>query len=156
MTLNQKETTLLQDLKSQEQLCVDKYSKYSSDASDGTLKNLFTQLGQTEQRHLETIGKILGGTVPASSSSSGSSSGAQSASAQVGSNRCTAEEKQKDKYLCSDALSMEKHVSSVYDTCIFEFRDTNIRDTLNHIQKEEQGHGERLYNYMAQNGMYSG
>jgi ferritin len=26
---------------------------------------------------------------------------------------------------------------------------------LNHIQKEEQQHGEQIYNYMAQNGMYN-
>lgn len=64
MTLSQKETTLLQDLKSQEQLCVDKYSKYSSDACDGQLKNLFSQIGQVEQQHLSTITQILGGTVP--------------------------------------------------------------------------------------------
>lgn len=168
MTLTQKESTLLQDLKSQEQLCVDKYAKYSSDACDGALKNLFTQLGQTEQQHLDTIGKILGGTVPASASgSSGSSSSGSSASGSAASgssgksasmqagNSSGAGDKQKDKYLCSDALSTEKHVSSIYDTCIFEFRDTAVRNALNHIQKEEQDHGERIYNYMSQNGMYS-
>lgn len=57
--------------------------------------------------------------------------------------------------LCTDLLSTEKHVSSVYNICVFEFRDTNIRDTLNHIQKEEQQHGEQIYNYMSQNGMYN-
>jgi spore coat protein CotF len=63
--------------------------------------------------------------------------------------------KQKDSYLCTDLLSTEKHVSSVYNTAVFEFKDTNIRNVLNHIQKEEQQHGEQIYNYMAQNGMYS-
>lgn len=63
--------------------------------------------------------------------------------------------KQNDSYLCSDLLSTEKHVSSVYNTAIFEFKNTQIRDALNHIQKEEQQHGEEIYNYMAQNGMYS-
>ncbi len=63
--------------------------------------------------------------------------------------------KQKDSYLCTDLLSTEKHVSSVYNTAIFEFKDTGIRDVLNHIQKEEQRHGEQIYNYMSQNGMYS-
>jgi spore coat protein CotF len=63
--------------------------------------------------------------------------------------------KQNDSYLCTDLLSTEKHVSSTYNTCIFEFKDTNIRSALNHIQKEEQQHGEQIYNYMAQNGMYN-
>ena len=43
-----------------------------------------------------------------------------------------------DKLLCQDALSTEKYVSSTYNTSIFEFRDKNIRQVLNHIQKEEQ------------------
>ena len=59
-----------------------------------------------------------------------------------------------DKMLCQDSLSTEKYVSSTYDTTIFEFRDTNARQVLNHIQKEEQEHGEKIYNYMSQHGMY--
>ena len=59
-----------------------------------------------------------------------------------------------DKMLCSDSLSTEKFVSSTYNTAIFEFRDKNIRQVLNHIQKEEQEHGEKIYNYMASHGMY--
>ncbi|MEG2144480.1 MAG: spore coat protein, partial [Oscillospiraceae bacterium] len=42
-----------------------------------------------------------------------------------------------------------------YDTSIFEFKNKNVRDTLNHIQKEEQEHGEKIYGFMAQNGMYN-
>ena len=38
----------------------------------------------------------------------------------------------------SDVLMTEKYISGTYDTVIFEFRDTNTRDVLNHIQKEEQ------------------
>ena len=59
-----------------------------------------------------------------------------------------------DKMLCSDALSTEKFVSSTYNTAIFEFRDKNIRQVLNHIQKEEQEHGEKIFNYMSSHGMY--
>ena len=65
MELTQKETSLLKDMKEQEQICVEKYNKYASDACDGQLKNLFTQLGQTEQQHLNTITQIMSGTVPA-------------------------------------------------------------------------------------------
>jgi hypothetical protein len=66
----------------------------------------------------------------------------------------TDSEKKEDAYLCKDALAMEKHVSSVYDTSVFEFTSPVLRDTLAHIQKEEQNHGEKLYNYLSCNNMY--
>lgn len=150
MTLTQKETTLLQDLKSQEQLCIDKYSKYSSDACGSKLKDLFSEIKQTEQQHFSTVNQILGGTVP----QVGGGSQANSAQSDYNS-QYSEQDKQKDKFLCTDALSTEKHVSSLYNTCIFECKDTNVRNVLNHIQKEEQQHGEKIYNFMSQNGMYS-
>ena len=128
MTLTQKETTLLSDLKSQEQLCIEKYTKYSQMAHDPELKNLFSTLSQNEQKHLDTISQILNGNEV---------------------------EKRNDAYLCRDALSMEKHVSGVYNTGVFEFSNPVLRDTLAHIQNEEQTHGEQLYNYLSCNNMYS-
>jgi spore coat protein CotF len=62
---------------------------------------------------------------------------------------------QADAMLCSDMLMTEKYVSGAYDTAIFEFADTNVRQALNHIQKEEQEHGEGIFNYMSSNGMYN-
>ena len=47
-----------------------------------------------------------------------------------------------------------KYVSGTYDTAIFEFKDTQVRDVLNHIQKEEQKHGEAIFKYMESKGMY--
>lgn len=153
MQLTQKETSLLKDLKDQEQICVEKYGKYSAEACDGQLKNLFAQIGQVEQHHLDTINQIMSGTVPAMQS--GGNQQKQLNFTPTYNTADASQNKQKDSYFCTDALSTEKHVSSVYDTCIFEFKDTNLRDVLNHIQKEEQHHGEQIYNYMAQNGMYS-
>lgn len=60
-----------------------------------------------------------------------------------------------DSMLCKDMLSTEKHVSSAYNTAIFECTNTGIRQVLNHIQKEEQEHGEQIFKYMQSNGMYS-
>lgn len=60
-----------------------------------------------------------------------------------------------DKDLCQDMLMTEKYVSSTYNTTIFECIDTNVRQVLNHIQKEEQQHGEDIFNYMQSNGMYT-
>lgn len=153
MQLTQKETSFLKDLKEQEQTCVEKYNKYSAEACDGQLKGLFTQIGQTEQQHLDTINQIMSGTVPAMQS--GGNNQPQLNFTPVYNTGSSNQNKQKDSYLCTDLLSTEKHVSSVYNTAVFEFKDTNIRNVLNHIQKEEQQHGEQIYNYMAQNGMYS-
>ena len=50
---------------------------------------------------------------------------------------------------------MEKHASHLYDTCVFEFAQQPLRDVLNHIQTEEQGHGKAIYDYMSTNSMYS-
>ena len=150
MTLTQKETSLLNDLKAQEQLCIEKYGKYSESAHDGALKNLFTSIRENEQKHLDSINQILSGTevsMPAASPS------AENAKLTCTPSTCSESEKQNDAYLCKDALSMEKHVSSVYNTATFEFSSPILRDTLAHIQKEEQNHGEKLYNYLSCNNM---
>lgn len=149
MNLTQKETTLLKDLIAHEKLCIDKYNRYTSQACDAQLKSLFTDLEQVEMQHLNTLTQIQSGTVPQMN---------QGAPKQMPvftqSYTSESQEKEQDKYLCTDALNTEKEVSSVYNTCIFEFTETNVRDALNHIQKEEQEHGEKIYNYMAANGMY--
>lgn len=155
MQLTQKETSLLKDLKEQEQICVEKYNKYAADAHDEQLKNLFTQIGQKETQHLDTINQIMNGTVPSMQSGGSGNSSPKLTFIATYTAIDSNQNKQDDSYLCTDSLSSEKHVSSTYNTCIFEFKDTNIRDILNHIQKEEQQHGEQIYNYMSQNGMYS-
>lgn len=60
-----------------------------------------------------------------------------------------------DIALCSDMLMTEKYVSGTYDTAVFESTDTNMRQALNHIQKEEQQHGESIFNYMESKGKYN-
>ena len=155
MMLSQKETTLLQDMISDEKLCIDKYNKYSSQAHDAQLKNLFTQLGQIEQQHLNTLNQISSGAVPAMNASGGGQQTQSATSATYTAGQNNDPNKQDDKFLCQDALSTEKHVSSVYNTGIFEFKDVGVRNALNHIQKEEQEHGEKIYSYMEQNSMYS-
>jgi len=151
MTLTVKEREILKDLKSQEELCIKKYDKYSSAACDPALKALFIELKGKEQNHLDTINKIIGGnevsmpmtvTPAADSKYNGEPSS------------CNAMDKENDAYLVKDALSMEKHVSGVYNTGVFEFCSPTLRDTLAHIQKEEQDHGEKLYSYLAASGMY--
>ncbi len=150
MILTQKETDLLKDLKSQEKLCIEKYTKYQADACDKALKDLFGGICTTEKAHLQTVEDILNGKeVPATSAPSAVSQAWNGTSS-----CCDQEGKQRDGFLCRDALAMEKHVSGLYDISIFEFANPSLRDTLAHIQKEEQNHGQQLYAYMSANGLY--
>lgn len=110
---------------------------------------MFSSIANEEQQHLNTVSDMLNGTVP---SVSGSSNKFDEDSFM---NTYTYNEadKKKDEYLCTDCLGTEKHVSAAYNTGIFEFKDTNMRDVLNHIQKEEQHHGDMISKYMTMNGM---
>ena len=155
MMWTQKEASLLEDLKSQEKLCVEKYGKYAQQAMDPQLKQLFTQIQQHEQQHEQTVTQMLNGTVPQMNQQAGQQQNQQNAGAQPAYGMQPSPEKQADAFLCQDALGTEKHVSSVYDVSIFEFRSPQARDVLNHLQKEEQEHGEMIYAYMARNGMYA-
>ena len=156
INLSTKERMLLEDEKEHEQLCIDKYNQYATRAHDPQLQNLFTQLAQKEQQHLDSINQLLNGTMPNMAQGQGQqqnnnqSKPMQQPKLNIGMNSYD----KHDKMLCSDSLSTEKFVSSTYNTAIFEFRDKNIRQVLNHIQKEEQEHGEQIYNYMASHGMY--
>ena len=151
MTLSQKETTLLTDMKSQEELCIQKYTKYAEMAKCDELKSLFNSMAQVERNHLQTLSNMMNGNVTPPPNTIENSNN----------NHCTAcgyandADKQADTLLCKDMLMTEKHASSLYDTCIFEFKDPTARKVLNHIQAEEQQHGEQLYAFMSCNGMYS-
>lgn len=151
MTLTQKEHSLLTDLKGAEELCIEKYTRYAAEAHDQSLKGLFNKIKETEQSHLQSINQMMAGeevkldTPPS----------AISALENVQPSALPKNQKDEDAFLCKDALSMEKHVSSVYDTSVFEFKNPTLRDTLASIQKQEQNHGEVIYNYMHVNGMYS-
>ena len=150
MSLTQKEDTLIKDLKDQEKLCIEKYTKHASCAKDGQLKNLFSMIAQVESGHLATLDKITNGETV---TLSGSSQQKPTFTATYSSADST--DKQNDCYLCTDLLTTEKGASHLYDTCIFEFTDQNNRNILNHIQKEEQEHGKLIYDYMKTNGMYN-
>ncbi|HML36046.1 MAG TPA: spore coat protein [Bacillota bacterium] len=74
--------------------------------------------------------------------------------AQVSMNKTTPGGDSKDQILAHDMLSTEKYVSSAYDTGVFESAQPQIRQALQKIQQEEQGHGEQIFQYMNSHGMY--
>ena len=151
MTLTQKESTLLKDMKGQEELCIEKYRQYAQTAKSPELKMLFEDMAKVEQNHMMTLTQMENGTVPPMPSTLENSNNAHCTPYSYASE----EDKKADCLLCRDMLSTEKHVSALYDTSVFEFTDPAARRVLNHIQAEEQQHGEQLYAYMKCNGMYS-
>lgn len=154
LQLSAKERMLMQDQKSHEQLCIQKYQNCSNQAQDPQLKQLFNSLAQKEQEHLNSINQILSGQVPSVQQTPQQNQ--QQAGQQMQQNQMQGGmANQNDALLCNDMLATEKYVSNSYDTTIFECTDTNVRQVLNHIQKEEQEHGEQLFNYMQSNGMYN-
>ena len=178
INLTQKERTLLEDQKSHEEICIEKYTNYANRTSCPELKNLFQNNAKNEQTHLDSINQLLNGQLPNTNSQSGgqgssmggmqggqnSSMGGMQAQGMQGGQNSSASNMQggqsgqnsqnTDKYLCSDILMTEKYVSGTYDTAIFEFTNPQVRDVLNHIQKEEQQHGESVFKYMESKGLY--
>lgn len=170
LQLTQKERHLLQDQQSHEKVCIQKYQSNAQQASDPQLKQLFGTYAQQEQQHLNTLTSILNGQVPSMNQGQQGQQGQQSQQGQQGqqpsqqpqqsgaqatSSAGSTAASQADAMMCTDLLMTEKYVSGAYDTAIFEFADTNVRQALNHIQKEEQQHGEGIFNYLNSKGMYN-
>ena len=173
LNLTSKERTLLEDQKSHEEICVQKYADYANLASDPQLQAIFNSNGLTEQEHLNTINQLLGGQIPNMNQQGGNQQQQQmkqQLQQQQSQSQQQMQEQQahnfqilnnrtknhsQDQKLCTDMLMTEKYVSGAYDTAIFEFRDPQVRNALNHIQKEEQQHGEAIFNYMQSMGMYN-
>lgn len=173
--LSQKERMLLEDLKKEEDLCVLKYQNYAQQAQDAQLSQLFNKLAGEEQKHYNTVNQLLqsnGQSQPNQQGQGGKGGGQggqkpgqtwQQASNQMGqSGQPTAKINlnqmnsggNSDQYLLQDMLSTEKYVSSAYDTSVFESSKPNIRQALQQIQQDEQGHGEQIFQYMSSHGMY--
>ena len=152
MKLTEKEKLLLKDLKTAEQLCIDKYTEYMGKATDKKLKNIFSSIKTKEEEHLKTVQKIMDGKSVSVNNGSKAKSGNNSSSVKATQN-LSEKDKKHNAYLCQDALSTEKYVSATYNTSVFEFAQTKLRNVLNHIQKEEQEHGLKIYQYMSANNM---
>ncbi len=148
LTWTQKERTLLEDQKSHEQICIAKYSLYANQAQDEQLKQICKANEQIERRHLDSLNQLLSGTLPDMNKQNNNQNQQDMSITQVPGTLS-------DKDICTDLLMTEKYVSGAYNTAIFEFKDTAVRDVLNHIQKEEQKHGEAIFQYMNSKGLYN-
>jgi len=147
--LSQKERMFLEDGKLQEEVCVEKYKNYSEQAKDAELKQLFNKLSGEEQHHYDIINQMLQGEQPNLSHNQ------QTQQQLTQNNTQKSIDNQHDKILCSDLLSTEKYVSGTYDMDIFESANPVVRQAMQHIQQDEQKHGQELFNYMNSHGMYN-
>ncbi len=152
MILTNKESDLLKDMKNEEELCIEKYTRYASLAKCPELSSLLNSIADTEREHLKNINELMGGNIPSAPSCLSANNSKCVSCESVYSNP---EDKKNDKFILSDMLSTEKHVSSIYNTSVFEFKAPEARRLLSHIQSEEQQHGEMIYAFMNANNMYS-
>lgn len=146
--LTQKEIMYLKENLDAEYLCVRKYEQYASLAQDQDVKNMFNTLAGYETQHATTLKNIL------------SQNGVSYTSIYESYNKPQPNQSPQnlsitDAQILNDSLSTEKHVSSNYNTSILETVDTNIRKQLQHIQQEEQGHAETIFNMMRTKGYYN-
>lgn len=164
LQLTQKERMLLEDEKHHEDICIKKYKNYAQQAQDTQLKDLFNSHAQVEQQHYDTINQMLQGQEPKMNQGQQGQQGQQpQQNQQTTTNQATQQQtsyqgamkNSEDEVLCSDLLSTEKYISGTYDTAIFEVVNPAIRQTLQHIQQEEQKHGADIFNYMQSHGMYN-
>ena len=73
MMTNQKEQSLLKDMKNEEKICVEKYTRYAQMAADPQLQTLLQQIAKTEQGHLQTLTQLESGQVASMNGASGGS-----------------------------------------------------------------------------------
>ncbi|HHY60496.1 MAG TPA: spore coat protein [Clostridia bacterium] len=151
--LTQKERMLLEDQKKHEEICIQKYQAYAAQVQDPQLKQLLNSYAEQERRHLNTINQLLAGQVPQMNQSQQQQQPQFQNQASPGGAPFN-QARQQEAALLTDLLMTEKYVSGAYDTAIFEFTCPQRRAILNHIQKEEQQHGEGLFQYMQAHGMY--
>lgn len=60
-----------------------------------------------------------------------------------------------EKNMLFDSIMTEKYVSSAYNTSIMESVNEEVFKTLQHIQQEEQIHGQLFFQMMHKKGWYS-
>lgn len=59
-----------------------------------------------------------------------------------------------DKQILNDMLMTEKYIGDTYETAIMECSNLQVREALQHIQREEQEHARRVFEAMQQRGWY--
>lgn len=149
MKLNPKEIQLVSELKNQEQLCVQKYDFYASQAKDPELKNLFKKILKHEQAHFDMLHSLQNGEVPQIKNRTPVASKYEPKATHPGDQTA----KDFDKFLCTDIIATEKFVATAYNNDLFYFASPEVRNVLNAIMTDEQNHAEMIWKYKTANKM---
>lgn len=167
LLLSQKAQAMLEEAKASEQLCVHKYAQASQNAHCPQLSQLFSNIAQQEENHLNELTQMLGGQLPQFkphvSAAQGIANQQQPTSRYATSqslmenamSQTSGQYNAEDKELLEDLLKDEKYMSNLYSEAIFEQTDGQARQLLNTIQGQEQEHGKMLFDYMNSHGMYA-
>ncbi len=151
MILTEKEKTSIEDLRTQEKSLVEKYQRCGSEAKDPVLQDLLGEVGKMQQKHYDSLGQVLSGTVP--SCNCNCKAGAEYQPKATYTGMTETEDKKNDCFLATDCISAEKLASSEYNTNVFNFSEPSVRKFLADIQVEEQNYAEMLYKYKTVNSM---
>lgn len=151
MVLKEKEKQAIKDLQALEETCIEKYARYSNEAKDPELKELFHTLQKNEQQHYQSLEQVLNGSVPRCDCND--TQGKEYAPKATYDSMTNSEDKRSDCFLVTDCIGTEKMASSQYNSDVFAFGDSDVRKLLADIQVEEQNHAEMLYKYKTVNGM---
>lgn len=149
MNLNQKERELITELKTQEQLCVQKYDFYANQAKDPELKKLFKKILKLEQNHYDMLDALTTGTMPIIKSRKPVAVKYEPQATYTGDST----NKEFDKFLCTDIIATEKYVATAYNNDLFYFASPEVRNVLNAIMTDEQNHAEMIWKYKTVNKM---
>lgn len=150
MIISSKEAETIQDLQKQEETCIQKYSAYAGLAKDPELCSLFGTLKEKEEKHYQSLGQVLNGTVPACDCNDSDGKDYQPTACY---GAADTEDKRNDNFLATDCIGTEKLVSSTYNNDVFSMNNSDVRKLLADIQVEEQNHAEMLWKYKTVNSM---
>lgn len=149
--ITEKERFVITNLQDQEKLCIEKYEKNEKDAKDPVLKELFNSIKKDEEKHYDSLGKLLKGTVTPVNTNDTAGKNYNPTATYTG--NYNQSDKDNDKFLCTDSIATEKYVSSAYNFDLFQFGNSDVRRLLNDIETEEQNHAEKMYKYKTVNEM---
>ena len=152
--LSQKERKVLQDQKKHEEVCIRKYDHFAQKASDPQLRNMFAHFADQERQHYNSLDQLLQGRQPTPSGGGRNRQQTNPPAYSPSHNRDELGQQHcEDAIMCRDAMMMEQFISDSYNQGLFQSMNPVVRQTLQHIQDEEQQHGEGILNYLQEQGM---
>lgn len=163
--LTSKERFLLEGEKYQQQLAIDKYNDYALQAQDSTLKNLFSDLVNIEEKHLHMIDDMLQGKIPEinkkyihpryENNSISSNNYINIGNITLTSMDDNNNYEDGDKVICFDALTTEELLYSTSSASSLEFKESEFHNVLKYIIDEKSENLKYINDYMSKKGMYN-